>query len=410
MTNHDKLPGGPTLFPACLLRPTPSGLYGSVSDHMVAAGMPKKFFEERSDQSAIKAEIIQKYFATWANIVLPSAQRYAGGTIAYIDLYAGPGRYKDGAASTPLLVLEKAIESPSLSAALVCLFNDMDENNTQTLQAEIDALPGIEKLKYKPEVNCNPVNQDAEEFFSATKLIPSFTFLDPFGYKGLSLRLVNAVIKDWGCDCVFFFNYNRISLGISNPLVQTHMEALFGKERAAQLKKNVEGAAPSIREQMILEELTQALIEMGGKFVLPFRFRNEAGRLTHHLVFVSKSFKGYSTMKGIMASASSKADQGVPSFAYSPADKSMPLLFELSRPLDDLEGLLKKEYAGKTMSMLKIYESHSVGRPYLSKNYKDVLKKMEKDGAIKVVDPEGKPRRGDSFPDRLEVTFPKVKK
>ncbi|TPN70686.1 three-Cys-motif partner protein TcmP [Mesorhizobium sp. B1-1-1] len=372
--------------------------------------MSKKFFEERGDQSAVKAEIIQKYFATWANIILPTAQRYGGGKIAYIDLYAGPGRYKDGAASTPLLVLQKAIENPSLSGALVALFNDMDVNNTQTLQSEIDALLGIEKLKYKPEVNCNAVDHDAEEYFATTKLIPSFTFLDPFGYKGLSLRLVNGVIKDWGCDCVFFFNYNRISLGISNPMVQSHMAALFGDDRAAELRKNVEGVKPALREQMILEELTQALTEMGGKFVLPFRFRNDKGRLTHHLVFVSKSFKGYATMKGIMASASSKADQGVASFAYSPADSSMPLLFELTRPLDDLEGLLKKEYAGRTVSMLDIYESHSVGRPYLSKNYKDVLKKLEDAGDVSVVDPDGKPRRSNSFADRLMVSFPKVKK
>ena len=283
--------------------------------------MREKFFEERGEQSAVKAEIVQKYFSAWANIVLPSTQQYGTGKIAYIDLYAGPGRYKDGAVSTPLRVLQKAIESPKISGALVALFNDMDQNNTQTLQAEINELPGIENLKYKPIVNCNPVDKDAEEYFSTTRIIPSFTFLDPFGYKGLSLRLVNGVIKDWGCDCIFFFNYNRISLGISNPMVQSHMAELFGVKRAAQLKINVEGVKPALREQMILEELTQALMDMGGEFVLPFRFRNDKGRLTHHLVFVSKSFKGYEVMKQIMASASSTADQGVASFAYSPADE-----------------------------------------------------------------------------------------
>lgn len=369
--------------------------------------MTEKFFEERGDQSAIKAEIVQKYFTAWANIVLPTAQQYGGGKIAYIDLYAGPGRYKDGAASTPLLVLQKAIENPKISGALVALFNDMDQNKTKTLQAEINALPGIEKLKNPPTVNCNTVDKDAEEYFAKTKLIPSFTFLDPFGYKGLSLRLVNGVIKDWGCDCVFFFNYNRISLGISNPFVEKHMAALFGDERAAELKMRVEGVKPALRELMILEDLSHALKEMGGTFVLPFRFRNDSGRLTHHLVFVSKSFKGYEVMKDIMSAASSTSDQGVASFAYSPADVSMPLLFELARPLDDLEGMLKQEYAGKTMSMRAIYEKHSVGRPYISKHYKSILTKMEEAGAVTVKDPEGKSRRRGSFADRLLVTFPK---
>lgn len=368
--------------------------------------MTERFFEERGDQSAVKAQIVQKYFMAWAKIVLPATQKFGDGKIAYIDLYAGPGRYKDGAASTPLLVLEKAIETPSVREALVALFNDMDQNTTKTLQAEIDALPGIETLKYKPKVNCNPIDKDIEEYFANTRLIPSFTFLDPFGYKGLSLRLVNGVIKDWGCDCVFFFNYNRISLGISNPMVESHMAALFGKKRSALLKDRVEGAKPEQRELMILEELTQALKEMGGTFVLPFRFRNEIGRLTHHLIFVSKKFKGYEVMKEIMAAASSTADQGVGSFAYSPADESMPLLFELTRPLDELEGMLKYNYAGRTISMRDIYESHSVGRPYLSKHYKDVLKKMEESEEISVIDPTGKSRRRGTFPERLMVSFP----
>ena len=60
---------------------------------------------------------------------MPSAQRN-GGKIAYIDLYAGPGRYKDGAASTPLLVLQTAINHPQMAQMLVSYFNDVEINNT----------------------------------------------------------------------------------------------------------------------------------------------------------------------------------------------------------------------------------------------------------------------------------------
>jgi three-Cys-motif partner protein len=294
--------------------------------------MTKKFFEEREEQSLIKARIVQKYFAAWANIVVGTASLYKSGKIAYIDLYAGPGRYKDGAASTPILILEEAIKSERISAELVTLFNDLDQNNSNTLKNEINALDGIDKLKYKPVVQCNEIGKYAEEYFSKTKIIPSFTFFDPFGYKGLSLKLVNGVIKDWGCDCVFFFNYSRINAALTNDKVKQHLDALFGEERADQLRKSVEGASPAIRQELILQELSNALTEMGAEFVLPFRFKNDQGRLTHHLIFVSKHFKGYEVMKEIMHKESSTEDQGVASFAYSPADESMPFLFELTRP------------------------------------------------------------------------------
>lgn len=368
--------------------------------------MSKMFFEERRDQSEVKARIVQKYFVAWANIVVGATKRWGRGKIAYIDLYAGPGRYKDGAASTPLLILEKAIENDRIRDSLVALFNDVDENNSSTLKNEIDALPGIETLKHKPVVNCNEVGKGAEEYFSTREIIPSFTFFDPFGYRGLSLRLVNGVIKDWGCDCVFFFNYNRINAGISNPMVKEHMDALFGEDRAEQLRDRVKGSKPALRQEMVLEELSNALIEMGGKFVLPFRFKNDQGRLTHHLVFVSKNFKGYEVMKEIMAGESSTEDQGVASFAYSPADETMPFLFEFQRPLDDLAKMLPVTFAGQTLSMREIYCKHSVGRPYLSRHYKKVLDELAVGGIISVSDPNGKKRRKNSFADRLLVTFP----
>jgi three-Cys-motif partner protein len=317
-----------------------------------------KFFDERTDQSETKARIIQKYFYAWAKVITPSAKQM-GGKIAYIDLYAGPGRYKDGAASTPLLVLEHAIDDPDMRSMLVTYFNDADESHTSTLQAEIDALPGIERLKYKPTVNCDEVGADTEKSFAEIQLIPSFTFVDPFGYKGLSLKIVNGVIKDWGCDCVFFFNYGRINAGLSNDKVKKHMDALFGVERADALREKLDGKTPDERETLILEELSQAIKGMGGKYVLPFRFKR-GNRTSHSLIFVSKHFRGYEIMKGIMAGESSIEDQGVASFAYSPADASTPLLFSLVQPFDKLLKDLPKTFAGKTLTMRQVYENHSV--------------------------------------------------
>jgi hypothetical protein len=57
--------------------------------------MPPKFFDEREDQSEVKGRIVSKYFYVWARIIAPRARPQR---IGYIDLFAGPGRYKDGSA------------------------------------------------------------------------------------------------------------------------------------------------------------------------------------------------------------------------------------------------------------------------------------------------------------------------
>jgi len=266
----------------------------------------KKFFNESKEQSEVKAAIVTKYFWAWARVVIPAAKKWSN-KIAYIDLFAGPGRFKDGTKSTPLLLLEKAIVDPVMREMLVTLFNDANEDFSRSLDQAISEIPGIGKLKYAPQVHNFEVGEKIANMFNEMRLVPTLFFVDPWGYKGLSLDLVGSVLKDWGCDCIFFFNYNRINMGLSNRLVVEHMNALFGTERADILRQELEPLSPGERELLIIEELSKALKDKGGKYVLPFRFRNEKGsRTSHHLIFVSKNIRGYEIMKEIMAKESSK--------------------------------------------------------------------------------------------------------
>jgi len=368
----------------------------------------QRFFEESREQSIVKSTIVSKYFWAWAKVIMPTVKAQ-GGRIAYLDLFAGPGRYQDGTKSTPLLILQQALANPDMRQMLVTVFNDKDEKHARELEAAIKALPNISELRHQPVVLNEEVGTEMVKQFATTKLVPTLFFVDPWGYKGLSLQLVNSVLKDWGCDCVFFFNYNRISMGLSNPAVEDHMNALFGKRRADELRSKLEGLSPDDRELLIVEELCKALESREKRFVLPFRFLNDQStRTSHHLIFVSKAFKGYEIMKSIMAKESSKRDQGVPSFEYNPADNRFPTLFELTAPLDELEGRLLDYFAGKRLTMKNVYTQHNVGRPYVEKNYKDALRSLEAKDAIQCQPSAARRRPGQMGPETV-VIFPKVR-
>ena len=369
--------------------------------------MSDKFFEERQDPSQAKARIVSKYFSAWARVVMSTARQHDG-KIAYIDLYAGPGRYKDGSASTPLLVLERAINDPDISQMLVSLFNDSDNNNTRTLEEEISKLPNIGKLKYRPVVQCAEVDDLAAQYFNDTRLIPTFSFIDPFGYKGLSLSIVKGVIKDWGCDCVFFFNYNRINAGISNKFVAQHIDALFSKPRADKLRRTLPGLQSWKREAIIMEELANEIKDLGGKFVLPFTFKDTSrSRTSHKLIFVTKNFKGYEIMKDIMAKESSTEDEGVPSFTYSPADASLVLLFSPNQPMSKLRESLLNDFRGQEVSFDDIYKTHSINTQYIKKNYREALTKLEDEGIVTAYSTKKKQRRRQTYPYHVRIRFPK---
>lgn len=69
-----------------------------------------------------------------------------------MDLFAGPGRYKDGSASTPLKVLELAIGDASLREMLVTHLDDANSDHSGTLEAEIARILNVDKLRHKPMV------------------------------------------------------------------------------------------------------------------------------------------------------------------------------------------------------------------------------------------------------------------
>ena len=370
------------------------------------------FFDESKERSQVKARIVEKYFWAWAKVIISVVKKRRKDKIGYVDLFAGRGRYEDGTDSTPLLVLKKASENDDIRNMLVSVFNDMNSEYVQDLRDAIDSSPEVSMLKWKPRVINREVNEEIPKVFESMKTIPTLFFVDPFGYKGLSRQLISTLIRNWGCDCIFFFNYNRISMGINNKIVEKHIDALFGKQRADELR-DLPSMRSFDRELFITEAVSQSLKEVAGEYVLPFRFKSESGtRPSHHLIFVTKHRRGYEIMKEIMATESTNSDKGVPSFEYNPATHHQSLLFEYWRPLDDLADMLMEYFEGKTVMMKQIYQHYdqfSVGTRYIEKSYRECLIKLEADGKIKATPPASKrPKRKGivTFGKSVKLTFP----
>lgn len=370
------------------------------------------FFGKQTAASDVKSRIVTKHFESWSRIVLPGALK-AGQKIGYMDLYCGPGSYEDGTKSTPLIILEKAIATPDLQKHLVTVFNDKKAASIAKLQADAGKLPGITSLKNPPVFLNEKVSPETENLFTGAKM-PSFTFIDPFGYMGLTRGLINAVVtKTWGCDCIFFFSYSSINRALSAKGIFTeHMQGLFGAGRAAELEarmQEIQGSdrnQPHQREEIIIDALTEALQELnrGGVYVRPFRFK-KGPRTSHMLVFVTTHAKGYRVMTDIMAKESFVDGKGLAHFAhYTKPPPSNRLIYH---EFNMLKKSLCDRYAGRRMAMLDIFLDH---RQYSAASYKDTLNELEEAGLITVDPPASKRRMGPngkrSFKDEAIVTFP----
>ena len=365
------------------------------------------FFTAPEKHSIIKSDIVAKYFVAWAKIMSNQSQ---SDRIAYIDLFCGPGRYEDGTPSTPLKVLAEAAGHRRIRSKLVCIFNDQCQHYADNLQYEIDAASEFRSLRHEPEVLNREVDESLVRELESGPLIPTLLFADPWGYKGLSLRLLASVVSNWGSDCIFFFNYNRINMGISNELVRQLINAVFGTRIANRLRTDVEGLSPDEREYHIVEAMLESLSSEGIEYQLLYRIMDDSGRRTnYHVIFGTKSPIGYKIMKDIMAGMSTDHPGGVASFEFNPAMQDQPQLAGLSARFDELGDILCDRFAGKTMSVRDVFDQHNVGTPYVLRNYKDALIELEELGRIDVSPAaDGRQlRKGRvTMADRVRITFP----
>ena len=364
------------------------------------------FFEEQEAQSRLKSSIVSKYFTAWTRIRHYSAQ------LAYVDLFSGPGSYADGTDSTPMLVVDKALGDPDLPSKLVLVFNDKDGGHIAELSKRLAAKPGMERFRWAPQVS----NIDMSDEAALSRLLvnlpqcPTFYFIDPWGYKGLTRALLKQVMVGDGAECLFFFNYLRVNAALSNSKLEHNARKFFGDEATERLQWLVEGVDPGLREQLIMDGVQDVVRGLGALVPLTFRVCSpNCDRTSHYLIFATKHFKGYSTMREVMAKECILLGQDLPLYEFDPkpaVDDPQLQLWEDEKPdpLEPLRAGLLETFKGQRRSVIQLFEAHSLGMPFLMRHYKTVLRGLEAEGLV-LIDPAAEDRPTGTLADSAIVSF-----
>jgi three-Cys-motif partner protein len=363
-------------------------------------------FADRAEQARARARIVANYFDAWARAVAPAARK-GGQTVQYVDLFAGPGRHEDGSESAALLVLRKAIANRPLHDLLVAVFNDPEPAHADALRAAVAALPGVGWLKHGSQVYDSPVDEEAAAFLARPGQPPTLAVLDPPGHPGLSAQVLQAVLKEPGCDGLFFFHFDRADPAAHAGVVEGHVTALFGAEDARRLWPHLSpGLRPQEREAKLMEVLTTAVRREQGKLASHFASRDGLGSPAgHHLVLTTKEERNCSLLKEVMARESAWAEGGVPPRVRPPAARERTLFDALDDPLAQLGQSLLEAFAGPRLRVDEVFERHGQGGPFTLANYKDALKRLEEAGRIAAAPPAGE-RRARTMADHVVVEFP----
>lgn len=375
----------------------------------------KFFITPQRTTSAIKTKIVVEYFKRWASIMWGVVKNKTPPRLRYVDLFAGPGKI-DGVNSTPLLIIEHVISKPELCECVRALLNDEDAAYVEQLRSNLASLEGYERLKTPPRLRTGPVDEKLVEIFANSNNVPSFSFIDPFGYSGLTLKLVQALVSGFGSDMVLFFSFDSINRALTNDLVKAHIDELFGAKRADQLRKVVKKMKPDEREEILIEAFIEAVTEdLGYEYIIPYVIEKEdKDRTSHYLIFISKRDRGFKIMKEIMYKESQDKTQGIAKFGYvrQVSAEKTPLLHLMNTPRSDFGRQLCADYAGQSLSRKALREDFDKFQPrnlFVDRNWRDVLSELEVDGKITCDKPrsERKVQKGEvTFGENTVVTFP----
>lgn len=380
------------------------------------------FFDSQKEKSKIKVHIVTEFFKTYFSIINNTG---FSDEIYYIDLFCGPGKYKDGTKSTPLVLFDiiEAYKSDDIRNKLVMVFNDEDTEFYKTLTQLLTTHPVYKKLKHKPELlNKKASEVDLTKYYSNSK--PKFSFIDPWGYIDVSAEQISKLVKSIGSDCVVFFNSNRILQDLSKPHSEIHMKKIFGDryDDALVVQQDINLSQyekahgfVSLFSQNLYDKYFSELKEKGYKlFVLPFSVeQDEVEKISHYLLFISKNHKAVREMKKIMVKKSNTFSDLL---GYDNKDSMSMSLF--SREKDVSEGLRKLfaelfekhpqlKTEKKTISdWLEYLDRYSMKTrfevtPYTADELKKCIEIWDKYGEIDIEIPKNKKIRKRITDDRL---------
>lgn len=352
------------------------------------------------DQTAAKHLILRKYLEGWFGVMGHSQPR-----IVYMDAFAGPGEYSDGTPGSPLLALDVLRQHKALSTGceFVLLFNEMSkprhDHLLECLQRDIDSKPLPNNVSIRLEnSDFISLSREVRDTLDSAKsrLAPTFAFLDPFGYSGLTMEAVNRLFSWSHIDLLVYLDTNSLNRFGTSPTVFAQFESLFGTQDFAAAPP----AGASDRLQYFVDLYASQLKSVCGfTYTRTFQMRNSRGLPTYNLVFGTRHPKGLQLMKEAMWKA---APDG--SFSFDARTASQLMLPMDSQIPNRVREILRSEFAGKAKAVQELADFLLTDTDYLPTHLRDGLRLLEGDGAITVTRLSSR-RRANTYPPDCTVQF-----
>lgn len=346
--------------------------------------MNEEFFDIQTDSSRIKANIVANYFPSYCKIINRARQD----TIVYLDLFSGPGVYKDGSWSTPMLIGDAVAKDEALKDIVLLMFND--NAYIEQLKNNFHSHFPQGSFKHPPRFGDKTVGDDdkIKEFLikkhEKKNPRPTLLFFDPWGYKGIDTKELSEFLQNWGNEIFLFVNIKRIHAAIQNDKFDQLMALLFPTTIEKIKHERRYKASVHERLSLIIDHLANEFKTNipRGLYHTAFKFQEEDSSATsHYIIHFTKHPKGYELVKQTYYNfdniGADLEKDGTYTFDAKKMNYSAGLGFDFTEDnLKNLSEALMKRYTGRTITARKLFEEHQINTKYCATHYAKTLRKM----------------------------------
>ena len=340
--------------------------------------------------TAAKHEILRMYLGAWFQILGVGTSR----ELYYFDGFSGPGEYNLGEPGSPIIALDVAAGVSSMLPSTVhFVFSDVDVSSTRHLEGLLRARSYPPHFKVDVQ-HGRPFELVITEYLDKVEALREppalFVFVDPFGWKGFPMEIVQRILTLPRAEVFINFMYEEINRFISVNDQDENFDALFGCHDWADIIDEVD---PRVRNHRLWELYDSQLRSFAGvRYVRSFEMRNDRDVVDYYLFYGTGHLLGLEKMKEAMW----KVD---PSGRFRFSDATNPAqmtLFGGEPDFSGLDRLLKGRFLGSP-SRYSVVEEYVVAEtPFTVSHGKKVLRDMEmaQYPALQVASCEANRRRG----------------
>ena len=334
---------------------------------------PKTTIWKLDPHTGAKHAILRRYLQAWVPILTQ------GGfpKVAYIDGFAGPGRYEDGEDGSPIIALKAAVDRAArIKGDVIFLFVEEKPDRADFLRQLVDVLE--RPTNFIIQIEGGKTFEEAFSEFHRRhmdgrgRLPPTFAFIDPFGWKGVPFSVIQSILGQQRCEILITFMYEEINRFIGLPDQDSNFDSFFG---TGDWRTGIRLASPTERNRFLHDLYLRQLKDAAhAKYVRSFQMRNLLGSIDYYLFYATGSLLGLKKMKEAMW----KVDQ---SGAFTFSDATNPnqlVLFGNEPQYDLLKQQIMRELSGRIVTVGDVEEFVLADTAFRETHYKQqILKPME---------------------------------